>query len=105
METIQQQIDNNMILSVEKSLREIYAKRLRFLECKWSALMEEQNTMSMDEILSDEFQAKRKRIGGLYNEVRKIIETPEKKKIETFLGSIKRDFHKLPSESKITFTL
>ncbi len=43
-----------------------YDKRLDFLKSKWDDLMVEQSKMSMEQIIEDGFQARKKRIAALY---------------------------------------
>ena len=101
MDTIQQlNIDTKATITDEGLVVNIYAKRLKFLENQWSILMKEQNTMSFDEVHSSSFQSKRRRIAGLYQTVKKIVDAPKKAAIENSLRLVKKEFHKLPSNTK-----
>ena len=101
MDTIQQlNIDTKATITDEGLVVNIYAKRLKFLENQWSILMKEQNTMSFDEVHSYSFQSKRRRIAGLYQTVKKIVDAPKKAAIENSLRLVKKEFHKLPSNTK-----
>ncbi|WP_299129394.1 hypothetical protein [uncultured Winogradskyella sp.] len=78
-------------------LKNIYAKRLCILRQRWNALMQEQDTLSHDEIISDSFQAKRKRIGNLYSRLQKIINEPTSKALRAMLTSVHQNRFKLPT--------
>lgn len=74
----------------------IYKKRLQLLECKWNQLMQEQSEMDMQEICSDEFQAKRQRIGNLYHRVMNAINEPKRKAVIKILQSINPNLSNMP---------
>lgn len=74
----------------------IYTKRLQLLECKWNQLMQEQSEMDMQEICSDEFQAKRQRIGNLYHRVMNTINEPKRKAVVKILESINPNLSNMP---------
>lgn len=74
----------------------IYTKRLQLLECKWNQLMQEQSEMDMQEICSDEFQAKRQRIGNLYHRVMNAINEPKTKAVIKILQSINPNLSNMP---------
>lgn len=74
----------------------IYTKRLQLLECKWNQLMQEQSEMDMQEICSDEFQAKRQRIGNLYHGAKNIIEEPKRQARMEILRFINPNLSNMP---------
>ncbi len=79
-----------------KELKEMYSKRMSFLESKWNELMTVQNTMTMEQINSTDFQLKRKRIGGLYNRMNTIIMKPKKDAVRNMLNGINPNLSNMP---------
>lgn len=74
-----------------------YSRRMKILEARWNMLMDQQNKMKMNEIISDEFQAKRKRIGGLWHRMNKIIMKPRKDAVRDMLNGINHNMSNMPN--------
>ncbi|MAX71846.1 MAG: hypothetical protein CMC76_12245 [Flavobacteriaceae bacterium] len=77
-------------------LKKIYAKRVQLLKHRWDLLMQEQDTLSHEQVCSDAFQAKRKRIGHLYHTLKRKIQEPTSKAIRASLLGVHQNRFRLP---------
>ena len=71
-----------------EELSKIYSKRISIVKSAWNDLMDVQSTLTIEQINSDEFQSKRKRIGAIYSRLNKIILAPRREAVNrvTSLG-------------------
>lgn len=86
-------------------LKQIYSKRLNLVESKWNELMEIQKTMSIDEIISKDFQAKRQRIGNLYHRINDIVMKPKKEAVKNILNAVNPSLSNIPMNSGVSINL
>lgn len=86
-------------------LKQIYSKRLNLLEIKWNELMEIQKTMSIDEIISKDFQAKRQRIGNLYHRINDIVMKPKKETVTRLLNAVNPSLRNIPMNTSVSINL
>lgn len=65
-----------------------YDKRLDFLKSKWDALMIIQDTLTSEQLNSDEFQSKKRRIANLYQTTNNEVMREKKDAIRFMLESV-----------------
>jgi hypothetical protein len=75
------------INSGSEKLKSQYKRRLDFLQNKWQELMQEQDTLPLEVVASDEFQNRKKRIARLYQRLNRIVNQPKKEIIHQLLES------------------
>ena len=86
-------------------LKQIYSKRIKLVESKWIELMEIQKTMSIDEIISKDFQAKRQRIGNLYHRINDIVMKPRREAVRILLNAVSPSLNNIPMNSGVSINL
>ena len=86
-------------------LKQIYSKRINLVERKWNELMEIQKTMSIDEIISKDFQAKRQRIGNLYHRINNVVMRPKKEAIRSLLNAVSPSLNNIPMNTGVSINL
>ena len=86
-------------------LKQIYSKRIELVESKWNELMEIQKTMSIDEIISKDFQTKRQRIGNLYHRIDTIVMRPKKEAIRSILNAVNPSLNNIPMNTGVSINL
>lgn len=86
-------------------LKQIYSKRIELVERKWRELMEIQQTMSIDEIISKDFQAKRQRIGNLYHRINDIVMKPKKDAVKNLLNAVSPSLRNIQMNSGVSINL
>lgn len=82
-----------------------YSKRIELVERKWTELMELQSTLSIEDIISPEHQAKRQRIGNLYHRINDIVMKPKKEAVRSILNGVNPSLRNIPMNSGVSINL
>lgn len=86
-------------------LKQKYSKRIKLVESKWTELMELQSTLSIEDIISPEHQAKRQRIGNLYHRINDIVMKPKRDAVKSLLNAVSPSLRNIPMNSGVSVNL